>query len=653
MTNQDSVNLSGVYEKSEKIKISLEGKKLEKVKNQASENSEQFWSEQAENILWFKKWDKILDSNPPFYKWFVGGTLNASFNCLDRHINTDLKNKAAVIWESETYESRVLTYYQLYTSVNKFANGLKNLGVKKGDCVTIYLPMVPELMIAMLACARIGAIHIVVFSGFSAQALSDRINDSNSKVVITADGGLRRGKLIELKKVVDQVIPLCPSIKHVIVLKRASNNIKINSKDVWWHDVIETQPYCEPEAMESISPLYILYTSGTTGKPKGVVHSSGGYLTYLYATAKWVFNFTNKDIFFCTADIGWVTGHSYIVYAPLMHGVTQIMYEGTPDYPQPDRYWNIVEKHGATILYTTPTALRMYIKFGDRIPNNFDLSSLRLLGTVGEPINPEVWMWYFKVIGKENCPIVDTWWQTETGGIMISGCTGIDAVPMKPGSGSFSLPGINAVVVDESGNPVDRDKKGYLVITRPWPGMLTTLWNDKEKYQTTYWKKFDNNIYFTGDYALYDIDGYIWLLGRADDVLKISGHRLGTMELESAFVSHRAIAEAAVTSRPDEKKGDSIIAFLVKRTEFNTLSDQQLRIEITSHIRDSVGPIATPGEIYFVNKLPKTRSGKIMRRLLKSISSGSSTIGDLSTLEDGTSIEEVRQAYSELHEAIK
>ncbi len=400
MTNQDSVNLSGVYEKSEKVKVSLEGKKLDKVKSQASENPEQFWSGQAENLIWFKKWNKILDSNnPPFYKWFVGGTLNASVNCLDRHIDTDIKNKAAVIWESETYENRVLTYYQLYLSVNRFANGLKNLGVKKGDCVTIYLPMVPELMIAMLACARIGAIHIVVFSGFSAQALADRINDSNSKVVITADGGLRRGKLIELKKVVDQVIPSCPSIEHVIVLKRALNNIKINPKDVWWHDVIETRPYCEPEAMESISPLYILYTSGTTGKPKGVVHSSGGYLTYLYVTSNWVFNFTNKDIFFCTADIGWVTGHSYIVYAPLMHGVTQIMYEGTPDYPQPDRYWNIVEKHGATILYTTPTALRMYIKFGDKIPNSFDLSSLRLLGTVGEPINPEVWMWYFKTIG--------------------------------------------------------------------------------------------------------------------------------------------------------------------------------------------------------------------------------------------------------------
>lgn len=654
MTNQNSIDLSRIYEESEKVRVSLEGKKLDKMRSQALENPEQFWGEQAKNLIWFKQWDKVLDSSdPPFYKWFVGGTLNASINCLDRHVDSDLKNKAAIIWEAEDKESRLFTYSQLYRSVNKFASALKNLGVKKGDRVTIYLPMVPELPIAMLACARIGAIHTVVFSGFSTQALSDRVNDSNSKVVITADGGLRRGKLIELKKVVDNAIPLSSSIEHVVVLKRASNNIKMGPKDVWWHDIIENaRPDCEPEIIESTHPLYILYTSGTTGKPKGVVHSTGGYLTHLYATAKWVFDFTSRDIFFCTADIGWVTGHSYIVYAPLMHGATQIMYEGTLDYPKPDRYWDIVEKHGATILYTTPTALRMYIKFGNSIPNSFDLSSLRLLGTVGEPINPEVWMWYFRTIGKENCPIVDTWWQTETGGIMIGACTGIEIVPMKPGSGTFSLPGIDAVVVDENGKPVTPDKKGYLVIRKPWPGMLMTLWRDDEKYQNTYWRKFDNNMYFTGDYALYDADGYLWLLGRSDDVLKIAGHRLGTMELESAFVSHRAIAEAAVTSRPDEKKGESIIAFLVLRTEFAAVSEQQLRNELSNHIRETVGPIATPGEIYFVNKLPKTRSGKIMRRLLKSISSGTSTIGDVSTLEDGTSIEEVRQAYDDLHKAI-
>jgi acetyl-CoA synthetase len=654
MTDQNSIDLSRIYEESEKVKVSLEGKKLDKIRSQALENPEQFWGEQAKNLIWFKHWDKVLDSNdPPFYKWFVGGTLNASINCLDRHVDSDLKNKVAIIWEAENEESKLFTYSQLYRSVNKFASALKSLGVKKGDRVTIYLPMVPELLIAMLACARIGAIHIVVFSGFSTQALSDRVNDSSSKVVITADGGLRRGKLIELKKVVDKAIPLSSSIEHVVVLKRALNNISMGQRDVWWHDIIENaRPHCEPEIIESTHPLYILYTSGTTGKPKGVVHGTGGYLTHLYATAKWVFDFTNRDIFFCTADIGWVTGHSYIVYAPLMHGATQIMYEGTLDYPKPDRYWDIVEKHGATILYTTPTALRMYIKFGNSIPNSFDLSSLRLLGSVGEPINPEVWMWYFRTIGKENCPIVDTWWQTETGGIMISACTGIEIVPMKPGSGTYSLPGIDAVVVDENGKPVTPDKKGYLVIRKPWPGMLMTLWRDDEKYQNTYWRKFDNNTYFTGDYALYDVDGYLWLLGRSDDVLKIAGHRLGTMELESAFVSHRAIAEAAVTSRPDEKKGESIIAFLVLRTEFAALSDQQLRDELANHIREKVGPIATPGEIYFVNKLPKTRSGKIMRRLLKSISSGSSTIGDVSTLEDGTSLEEVRQAYDDLHKAI-
>jgi acetyl-CoA synthetase len=654
MTNQNFINLSRIYEQSEKVKISLQGKKLDKMKSQALENPEQFWGEQAKSLIWFKQWDKVLDSSQaPFYKWFVGGILNASVNCLDRHVDSDFKNKVAIIWEADNKESRSFTYSQLYRSVNKFANALKNLGVKKGDRVTIYLPMVPELPIAMLACARIGAVHTVVFSGFSGQALSDRVNDSNSKVVITADGAFRRGKLIELKKVVDGAIPFSPSVEHVVVLKRASNNIKMSPKYAWWQDIIEDAlPYCEPETVESTHPLYILYTSGTTGKPKGVVHSTGGYLTYLYATAKWVFDFTTKDIFFCTADIGWVTGHSYIVYAPLMHGITQIMYEGAPDYPKPDRYWDIVEKHAATILYTTPTALRMYLKFGDSIPNSFDLSSLRLLGTVGEPINPEVWMWYFKTIGKENCPIVDTWWQTETGGVMISSCTGIETGPMKPGSGTFSLPGIDAVVVDEDGKPANSDKKGYLIIRKPWPGMLMTLWKDNEKYQNTYWRKFDENIYFTGDYALCDTDGYLWLLGRSDDVLKIAGHRLGTAELESAFVSHPAIAEAAVTSRPDEKKGESIIAFLVLRTEFASESDQQLRNELVSHIKEAVGPIATTEEIYFVNKLPKTRSGKIMRRLLKSISSGSSTIGDVSTLEDGTSIEEVRQVYDDLHRAI-
>ena len=630
-------------------KVTLEGKKLNKIRREAAENPEQFWAEQAKNLVWFKEWTNVLDWNRPFAKWFVGGTLNASVNCIDRHINSDVKNKVAIIWEGESGETRSFTYYQLYRSINKFASALKNLGVKKGDRVTIYLPMVPELPIAMLACSRIGAIHTVVFSGFSAQALSDRANDSKSKVIITADGGFRRGKLVELKRIVDETVPSISSIEHVIVLKRASNDINIGPKDLWWHNIIENaEPYCEPEILDSTHPLYILYTSGTTGKPKGVLHSTGGYLTHLYATAKWVFDFKKEDIFFCTADIGWVTGHSYIVYATLMHGVTEIIYEGAPDYPKPDRYWAIIEKHGATILYTTPTALRMYMKYGNAIPNSFDLSSLRLLGTVGEPINPEVWMWYFKTIGKENCPIVDTWWQTETGGIMVSTCTGIETVSMKPGSATYPIPGIDAVIVDENGKPIAPGKKGYLMITRPWPGMLMTLWEDNEKYQNTYWGKFKDG-YFASDYALSDNDGYLWFLGRSDDVLKVAGHRLGTAELESAFVSHKAIAEAAVTSRDDKKKGESIIAFLVPRTGFS--QSDQLRKELIDHIRAALGPIASPDEIYFVNKLPKTRSGKIMRRLLKSIASGAA-IGDVTTLEDSSSVEEIRQAYTDLHKVV-
>jgi acetyl-CoA synthetase len=649
MSDPESDKLSKIYEESEKIKVSLEGKKLSKIRKQALENSEEFWEEQAKYLKWFKEWDKVLDWNPPFAKWFVGGKLNASVNCLDRHIDSDAKNKVAIIWEGENGETNSFTYYQLYRSVNKLASALKNLGVKKGDRIAIYLPMIPQLPIAMLASSRIGAIHTVVFSGFSAKALADRANDSKSKIIITADGGYRRGKLVQLKRLVDDAISSIPSVEHVIVVKRASNDIQMGPKDSWWHDLIENSPsYCEPEVLDSTHPLYILYTSGTTGKPKGVLHSTGGYLTYAYATAKWVFDFRKEDIFFCTADIGWVTGHSYIVYAPLMHGVTEIMYEGTPDYPKPDRYWAIVEKQGATILYTTPTALRMYMKFGNTIPNSFDLSSLRLLGTVGEPINPEVWMWYFKTIGKENCPIVDTWWQTETGATMISTCTGIESIPMKPGSGTFPLPGIDASIVDENGRPVDLDRKGYLVIRKPWPGMLMTLWEDDEKYRNTYWKKFEN-VYYAGDYALSDADGYLWLLGRADDVLKVAGHRLGTMELESAFVSYEAIAEAAVTSKPDQKKGESIIAFLVLRTGFSP--SDQLHVELVDHIRNAVGPIATPEEIYFVNKLPKTRSGKIMRRLLKSIASGAA-IGDATTLEDEASIEEIRQAYNDLHKVV-
>lgn len=640
---------SKLYEESGKIKISVRpGSRLEKATREAVADPEKFWADQARNLSWSKEWDRVLDWKPPFARWFVGGRLNASVNCLDRHMHTDTKNKAAIIWEGESGETRTLSYFQLYRQVNKFSNVLKDLGVSKGDRVTIYLPMVPELPIAMLACARIGAIHSVVFSGFSAQALIDRVNDAQSKVIITADGGVRKGKLVELKKVVDESLASTPSVEHVVVLRRAGNQISMGSKDIWWHDLMEdAKTYCEPEQVESTHPLYILYTSGTTGKPKGVMHGTGGYLTHLYATAKWVFDFSKQDIFFCTADIGWVTGHSYIVYAPLMHGVTEIMYEGAPDFPKPDRYWAIVEKHGATILYTTPTALRMYMKYGNAIPESFDLSSLRLLGTVGEPINPEVWMWYFKTIGKEACPIIDTWWQTETGGIMLSMCTGVETIPMKPGSATFPVPGVDATVVDENGKPVPPGTKGYIVVRKPWPGMLLTLWGDDEKYRQVYWSKYDG-MYYPGDYALVDHDGYLWLLGRADDVLKVAGHRLGTMELESAFVSHKAIAEAAVTGRPDNTKGESIIAFLVPK---EGIKSDGLRSEIISHIRSTLGPIATPDEVYFVSKLPKTRSGKIMRRLLRSVASGDK-VGDITTLEDGAAIEEVKQAYEDLKKTI-
>ena len=623
---EDSI-LSNKHQDNNDIKITLNGMKLQKVRKDSIENLEQFWSNEADNLIWFKKWDKILDWNPPFAKWFVGGQLNVSVNCLDRHIDNHHKNKAAIIWQGENGTVQTYTYYQLYLAVNRIASALKGLGINKGDRITIYLPMIPELLIAMLACTRIGAIHTVVFSGFSVKALSDRVNDSMSKLIITADYGIRRGNKVQLKKVVDEAISIMPTVENIVILNRGTDELSLTQNEITWQQLIENaKRFCEPEIMESTDPLYILYTSGTTGKPKGVLHGTGGYLTHLYATSKWVFNFNEKDIFFCTADMGWVTGHSYIAYAPLLHGVTQIIYEGAPDYPKPDKYWSITEKHGATILYTTPTALRMYMKYGSAIPNSFDLSTLRLLGTVGEPINPEVWMWYFKTIGKEQCPIIDTWWQTETGGIMISQCLGIESIPMKPGSATLPVPGIDIAIVDETGRYVNSNTKGYLVIKKPWPGMLMTLWNDDEKYQNVYWNRFPGS-YYSGDFALTDTDNYIWLLGRSDDVLKVAGHRLSTMELESAFVSFSAVAEAAVTSKPDEKKGESIVAFLVLKTSHQ--GSEQLRQDLIKHIRNTIGSIATPEEIHFVARLPKTRSGKIMRRLLKSISTNSDIIGDV------------------------
>lgn len=640
---------SRLYEESGKTKISIQPKRFEELSKQAMADQERFWADSARSLSWIKYWDKTLDWNPPFARWFTGGLINASINCLDRHVNSETRNKAAIIWEGEDGQSRTVTYFELFRQVCKFSNVLKGCGVSKGDRVTLYMPLVPELAIAMLACARIGAIHSVVFSGFSSQALVDRVNDARSKVIVTADAGFRKGKTVELKRVVDESLPSTASVEKVIVLRRTENETTLGPKEVWWHDEMKAASHlCPPEPLESTHPLFILYTSGTTGKPKGVMHGTGGYLTHVYSTAKWVFDFRKDDVFFCTADIGWVTGHSYVVYAPLMHGVTEVMYEGSPDFPDPHRYWAIVEKHGATILYTTPTALRMYMKYGDAIPSSFDLSSLRLLGTVGEPINPEVWMWYFKVIGKEACPIVDTWWQTETGGIMLGMCTGIGAVAMKPGSATFPMPGIDAAVVDEKGNPVQLGTKGYLVIRRPWPGMLLTLWGDDEKYKETYWTKFPGS-YYAGDYALIDKDGYLWLLGRADDVLKVAGHRLGTMELESAFVSHKAIAEAAVTSKPDQVKGESIIAFVVPKE--GVAKSSQLRNELIEHIRTTLGPIAIPEEVYLVDRLPKTRSGKIMRRLLRAVASGG-PIGDTTTLEDGAAVEEVQRAYEDLKKEV-
>jgi acetyl-CoA synthetase len=609
-----------------------------------------FWEEQARKLFWFSSWDKPLKWNPPFAKWFEGGMINASYNTLDIH-QKNRAEKPAIIWEAESGESRILTYKDLWVEVKKFANVLKSLGVSKGDRVTIYLPMIPELPISMLACARIGATHTVVFSGFSSASLKGRIEDSKSKIVITSDGGYRRGKIVKLKEVVDEAIQNFDFVKNVIVYERTKENISLTDKDKLWNELMRDIPNdCEAEKLDSLHPLFILYTSGTTGKPKGVLHGTGGYLTHLNSTFGWAFDIKDSDVFFCTADIGWVTGHSYVVYGPLLHGATEIMYEGAPDYPDSSRMWDIIQKHKVTIFYTTPTALRMFMKFGNDVPNSFDLSTLRLLGTVGEPINPEVWKWYFKIIGKEKCPIIDTWWQTETGGMMISSLPGIETIPLKPGSGTRPIPGVNISVVDEEGKDVPPNTKGFLIIKNPWPGMLLGLWEDDEKYKSAYWSKFQN-YYYSGDYAKIDEDGYFWLLGRADDVLKVAGHRIGTAELESCIVSHNDVAESAVCGIPDAVKGEVIIAFAVL-TENVKKDSEILELEIYEKIRNDIGPIATPKQIYFVSKLPKTRSGKIMRRLLKSIANND-TIGDVSTLEDGTAVTEVQTAFEELQKSIQ
>src|SRR3970040_1047785 len=634
---------------SESYTVSL-GNNNSEIRQKAESDFISFWDKQANNLSWFSQWAKTLDWNPPFAKWFVGGTLNACYNALDIHQNTRAE-KPAILWEGENGDSSVLTYKDLLDKVNKFSNALKSLGLKKGDRVTIYLPMVPELSISMLACARIGAIHTVVFSGFSSNALKDRIDDSKSKIVITADGGYRRGSVVKLKEIVDDAIKELDFVQNVIVFERTKIDITKNPKDKLWSELMrDSSTKCEPEHLESNHPLYILYTSGTTRKPKGVLHGTGGYLTHLYSTFKWAFDIKDSDVCFCTADIGWVTGNSYIVYGPLLHGATEVMYEGAPDFPDASRMWEIIQKYKVTIFYTTPTALRMFMKFGDELPNSFDLSSLRLLGSVGEPINPEVWKWYFKIIGKEKCPIIDTWWQTETGGIMISALPGLETIPLKPGSETRPIPGLNVSVVDESGNDIPPNTKGYLVIKNSWPGMLLTLWGDDQKYRDVYWSKY-KNCYYPGDYAVKDTDGYFWLLGRADDVLKVSGHRIGTTEIESCIVSHHDVAESAVCGIPDEIKGEAIIAFVVLKQNV-TKDTVILEKELLIKIRNDIGAIATPKQIYFVTKLPKTRSGKIMRPLLNNISN-SETIGDTSTLEDGAAVSEIQSALEELQKSIQ
>ncbi|KON32903.1 MAG: 3-hydroxypropionyl-CoA synthetase [miscellaneous Crenarchaeota group-6 archaeon AD8-1] len=630
------------------IKQISSGEKLKKEIERSLTNPQGFWDEKAEAIDWFKKWDKVLDdSNKPFYKWFKGGILNISYNTLDRHIKTR-KDKIAYIWEGEMGEIKTYTYYQLYQEVNKLAKIFKEYGIEKGDRIAVYLPVIPELPITLLAAARVGAIHTVVFSGFSSEALADRINDCEAKILVTADGSFRRGKIVEIKKNADRALETTPSIQKVIVVKRTGHEIEINSnRDIWYKETIEAveeKTYVPPEPMAATDPLFILYTSGTTGKPKGVQHGIGGYNVWAYWTLKWAFNPTDQDIWWCTADIGWITGHTYNVYAPLSLGITSLLFEGTPDFPAKDRWWAMIERHGVTILYTTPTAVRMFMKFGEEWINKHDLSTLRILGTVGEPINPEAWKWFFKVIGKEKMAIIDTWWQTETGGYMIAPLSGIDLVPLKPGSATYPLPSINAEVYDDRGQPAKTGTKGFLIIKSPWPGMLQTLWKDPERFKQTYFGRWEN-LYYTGDYAVKDKEGYFWLLGRADEVLKVAGHRLGTVELESALVSHPSVSEAAVMGKEDAVKGEVPVAFIVLRSGYEP--SEELRIELIKHVRATIGPIATPDEIIMVNKLPKTRSGKIVRRILRAVLIGS-PIGDTSTLEDASAVDEVKATYEKM-----
>jgi acetyl-CoA synthetase len=606
----------------------------------AAEDPEGFWAECAKELSWFKPFDKVLEWNFPFAKWFLNGKLNASYNCLDRHLLTARRNKAALIWEGEPGDSRVLTYQMLTSEVARCANALKSLGVKDGDRVAIYMPLVPEAAIAMLACARIGAIHSVIFGGFSSEALIDRINDAEAKLCITADAGWRRGQEVALKHNVDEALKRCPSVQHCLVVRRTGAKVEMRKgRDIWWDDLVPHQsPLCAPAELDAEHPLYTLYTSGTTGKPKGVVHTTAGYLLHTLMTMKWVFDLKDEDIYWCTADIGWVTGHSYTVYGPLAAGATVVMYEGAPNFPENDRFWEIIEKYRVNILYTAPTAIRTFIKWGDAWVRKHDLSSLRLLGTVGEPINPEAWIWYHRVIGGERCPIVDTWWQTETGGIMISPLPG--AIPTKPGSATRPLPGIAADVVTREGKSVGPNQGGLLIIRQPWPGMLRTIFRDPERYRQQYFSQIDG-VYFTGDGARRDEDGYFWIMGRVDDVINVSGHRLGTMEIESALVSHPAVAEAAVVGRPDEMKGQAVMAFVT--LEGGRKGDAGLRDELRQHVVKEIGALARPDDLRFTDALPKTRSGKIMRRLLRQIAAGDDTLGDTTTLEDLSVLARLRE----------
>jgi len=612
--------------------------------NESIHSPEKFWAEMADELFWYKKWTKVLRWKLPFAQWFVGGKINASYNCLDRHLTTWRKNKAAIIWEGEPGDTRTLTYGDIHREVCRCANVLKKLGVEKGDRIIIYMPMIPELPITMLACARIGATHSVIFGGFSAEALKDRINDAQAKLVVTADGGYRRGGVIPLKSNVDEALKVTPSVESVIVVNRVGLEVTMDpGRDHWWDALMSTaSAECEPEKLDSEHPLYILYTSGTTGKPKGVVHSTAGYLLGCHLTMKYVFDVKDTDTYWCTADIGWVTGHSYIVYGPFSVGATVVMYEGAPNHPEPDRFWSIIEKYRVNIFYTAPTAIRAFIKWGEQWPLKHDLSSIRLLGTVGEPINPEAWMWYHKIIGKGKCPIVDTWWQTETGSIMISPLPGV--TPTKPGTATLPFFGILPDVVNKEGKSVPPTEGGYLVIKKPWPSMMRGVYGDPERFKKTYWTDI-KGMYFTGDGARRDKDGYYWIMGRVDDVINVSGHRLGTMEVESALVSHPFVAEAAVVGKPDEVKGSAICAFVT--LEGKRSPTAQLKEELRLHVAKEIGAMAKPDDIRFTDALPKTRSGKIMRRLLREIAAGGATTGDTTTLEDFSVIEKLRHHEEE------